>query len=110
MEEIIKGDVVILPFPFSDLSNSKKRPALVVAGPHGKDITLAQITSRIDFRKYSVDVLKDAFEFGSLPIESFVRVNRLFSADSSIIDYKAGHLKEEKIKLIESKLVELFTE
>ena len=60
MEEIIKGDVVVLSFPFSDLSNSKKRPALVVAGPHGQDVILAQITSKIDFKNYSIDLLKDS--------------------------------------------------
>ena len=46
MEEFVKGDVVVLPFPFSDLSNSKKRPALVVANLEGEDIILCQITSK----------------------------------------------------------------
>ena len=40
MEELVKGDVVVLPFPFSDLSASKKRPALVVATLRGDDIIL----------------------------------------------------------------------
>jgi len=42
----MKGDVVVLPFPFSDLSSSKRRPALVVAIASPDDIILAQITSR----------------------------------------------------------------
>ncbi len=42
MEELVKGDVVVLPFPFSDLSKSKKRPALVVADLQGDDITFVK--------------------------------------------------------------------
>ena len=38
MEELVKGDVVVLPFPFSDLTASKKRPALIVANLKGNDI------------------------------------------------------------------------
>ena len=45
MEKLMKGDVVVLPFPFSDLSASKKRPALVVATLSGEDVILCQITS-----------------------------------------------------------------
>ncbi|MFH1972979.1 MAG: hypothetical protein ABIJ18_05900 [archaeon] len=40
MEEFVKGDVVVIPFPFSDLSNSKKRPAFVAANLKGDDIIL----------------------------------------------------------------------
>jgi mRNA interferase MazF len=40
MEKFVKGDVVVIPFPFSDLSASKKRPALVVSNITGDDIIL----------------------------------------------------------------------
>jgi len=46
MAKFVKGDVVIVPFPFSDLSQSKRRPALVIAGLDGDDLILCQITSR----------------------------------------------------------------
>jgi hypothetical protein len=42
----VKGDVVVAPFPFSDLSAAKKRPALVVASLTGDDVILCQITSQ----------------------------------------------------------------
>jgi hypothetical protein len=45
MERPVKGDIVVIPFPFSDLSASKKRPALVVASLTGDDVILSQITS-----------------------------------------------------------------
>ena len=45
MGRFIKGDVVVVPFPFSDLSTSKRRPALVLADLAGDDLILCQITS-----------------------------------------------------------------
>lgn len=46
MGAFVKGDVVVLPFPFSDLSVTNRRPALVVASLPGDDVILCQITSR----------------------------------------------------------------
>lgn len=45
MAGFVKGDVVVVPFPFSDLSQSKRRPALVIANLQGNDLILCQITS-----------------------------------------------------------------
>lgn len=46
MGRFIKGDVVVIPFPFSDLTMSKRRPALVLAELSGDDLILCQITSQ----------------------------------------------------------------
>ena len=45
MARFVKGDVVVVPFPFSDLSQSKRRPALVITELTGDDLILCQITS-----------------------------------------------------------------
>ena len=47
MARFVKGDVVVVPFPFSDLTQAKRRPALVVASLRGDDVVLYQITSRL---------------------------------------------------------------
>lgn len=107
MEKFMKGEVVVIPFPFSDLSNSKNRPALVVAKPIGEDVLLAQITSKINLNEFSVEITKDDFKKGKLPITSFVKTNKLFSADIKIIKYKAGEITKNKAKEIEEKLIEL---
>lgn len=54
MEGFVKGDIVVLPFPFSDLSSSKKRPALVLANLKGDDIILCQITSQYVKDEYAL--------------------------------------------------------
>ena len=46
MERFVKGNVVVIPFPFSDLSATKRRPALVLSNLVGDDILLCQITSQ----------------------------------------------------------------
>ena len=89
---IHKGDVVIIPFPFSDLSDAKKRPAVVIARPSGNDVLLAQITSKQKNKNYSVELTRDSFAHGQLPITSYVKVHRLFSADTAIILKKTGTL------------------
>jgi mRNA interferase MazF len=46
MERFIKGDVVVALFPFSDLTQAKSRPALVITVLEGNDLILCQITSQ----------------------------------------------------------------
>ncbi|MAG78635.1 growth inhibitor PemK [archaeon] len=109
MEEFMKGDIVVLPFPFSDLTNSKKRPALVVANTKGDDIILSQITSVTRQDTYTIELKQENFKNGSLNQKSLVRTNKLFTADQSLILYKIGILNYSKIKEIENRLVNIFT-
>lgn len=93
MARFIKGDVVIIPFPFSDLSGSKRRPAFVIASLPGDDIILCQITSKIRKDKFSITLSFTDFTSGTLPVESYIRPNRIFTADNKIILRKAGSTK-----------------
>ncbi len=106
MEEFVKGDVVV--FPFSDLSKSKKRPALVVANLLGDDIILCQITSEARIDDYSIVLSNSDFKKGNLNLTSMIRPNRLFTADKSIILYKIGSLKESKVKEVETEIIKIF--
>ncbi len=107
MEKFVKGEIVIVPFPFSDLSGAKKRPAFVLADLQGDDIILCQITSQTVKDDYSVVLRASDFRTGQLVMESNIRPNRIFTADKKIIIRKAGVLKEQKIKDVVSKVVAL---
>jgi mRNA interferase MazF len=96
MGRFVKGDVVVVPFPFSDLSISKRRPALVLADLAGDDLILCQITSQSVRDTYAIELLDNDFNIGSLHKPSNIRPNRLFTADRHIILYKTGSLKHEK--------------
>ena len=107
MAKFIKGDVVIVPFPFSDLTQSKRRPALVITKLEGDDIILCQITSQTIKDSYAISLEDKDFETGTLKQTSNLRPNRIFTADSNIVLYKIGSLKVEKLNGIVNKVVEI---
>lgn len=98
MAKFVKGDIVVVPFPFSDLTLSKRRPALVIAPLEGDDIILCQITSQTVKDKYSLSLDDADFETGNLKQPSNLRPNRIFTADSHIVLYRIGNLKPEKLR------------
>ena len=108
MEDFVKGDVVVLPFPFSDLSGAKRRPALVLATLQGSDILLCQITSQYSEKRQAIELAANDFASGSLPVASYIRPTRIFAADSEIIIRKAGHVSQAVMeKVIDSIIVVL---
>jgi mRNA interferase MazF len=105
--KFVKGDVVVIPFPFSDLSQSRRRPALVLAVLQGDDLILCQITSKSIKDNYAIPVDENDFESGSLNQESNIRPNRLFTADHHIILYRIGNIKIIKLNQVIDKVVEI---
>ncbi len=109
MERFVKGDVVVLPFPYTDLSTTKKRPTLVVATLKGDNIVLAQITTKERNDEDIISLRKSDFASGMLKVDSKIMPSILFTAEFSSVDYKAGKIKQEKIKEVQNKLLEIFT-
>ncbi len=105
MARFVKGDVVVVPFPFSDLSRAKRRPALVLAAVREGDLILCQITSRAVTDGYAVALDETDFRSGSLRKPSNIRPNRLFTADGSLILYRAGQLAAGKTAAVIDALV-----
>ena len=110
MGGFVKGDIVVVLFPFSDLRSAKKRPALVIAALDGDDVILCQITSRQITDQYSIPLRADHFSSGSLRQDSNVRTNRLFTADTRIIQYRAGHLKDHAIEPVITRIIGILSE
>ncbi len=108
MERFVVGDVVIVPFPFSDLSGSHRRPALVVATLQGDDVILCQITGQNRSDRYAVRLDNADFEEGDLNRSSNIRTNRLFTAANNLIAYKAGKLKRSKMNEVRLKIKSIF--
>lgn len=97
MAAFIKGDVVVIPFPFTDLSASKKRPAVIISDLYGSDYLMLQITSQNVKDNYAIPLLTTDFQSGTLQKNSNIRPNKIFTLDSKLILYKAGHLTNTKI-------------
>jgi len=103
----VRGDVVVVPFPFSNLSDSKRRPALVLSPLEGDDLILCQITSRQLHDRYAVLLGDEDFASGSLRQLSNVRPNRIFTADRSLVLYRVGALKPAKLEEVIDKLINI---
>ena len=107
MEKFVKGDVVIVPFPFSDLTQAKRRPALVIATLTGDDLILCQITSQTIGDCYGITLENSDFSEGGLNQNSNIRPNRLFTADKGLILYKAGQIKPQKLVEVIATIVKI---
>jgi mRNA interferase MazF len=107
MGRFIKGEVVVILFPFTDLSGTKRRPAFVVTPLRGDDVILCQITSQNRNDGYSIPISKDDFVTGGIPIDSNIRPNLLFTADSNKIIESKGLVSQTKVKQVIGKIIEI---
>lgn len=90
--------VVLIAFPFSDLSNSKLHPAVVLADAERGDFVLCQVTSKSYTDKRAVELTNASFSNGSLRIKSYARPAKLFTANQSLI--KTENAFKEIIKAV----------
>lgn len=102
------GTVVLVRFPFSDLSASKLRPAVVLAQAGRGDVILCQITSQPYADPQAIEIQSSDFESGNLNRTSYVRPSKLFTANSSLIVRSVGELSEGKFALIRDAVRALF--
>jgi mRNA interferase MazF len=99
------GAVVLVRFPFSDLSETKLRPAVVLADVGRGDAVLCQVTSKPYGDSVAV-TLKDAdFASGSLSLTSYARPGKLFTASSELMTAEIGSLKAEALTQIVNAVV-----
>jgi len=102
------GSIVLLPFPFSDLSKSKIRPAVILAIAGRGDWILCQITSKAYADSAAVELKDSDFELGGLRVISYARPSKLFTANDGIFLSIAGQLGMEKISEILQRVQGLF--
>lgn len=86
------GSVVLVPFPFSDLSQSKLRPAVVLADAGRGDWILCQITSNTYADPLAVRLEAGDFASGGLRLLSYARPGKLFTAHQSLVVLEQGRL------------------
>ena len=101
------GKVILVPFPFSDLSKSKLRPAVVLADAGRGDWVLCQITSN-PYGDPNALVIRDKdFAEGSLRTTSFARPGKLFTASSGLMISEVGMLRADMAEQIINTIIEL---
>ena len=106
-----KWEIILVPFPFTNLTSSKKRPALIISPDeynNEMDVVIAFITSKLDlpyrFGDYKIKNWKEA----NLPKPSMIR-RKFATIDKSIIKKKLGKLSKEDIIKLKNQLISFFT-
>ena len=109
-----KGKVVLVRFPFDDLSGTKVRPAVCLTDPVGphRHVILAFITSQTPTDLLPTDVVlqpgQPAFASTGLRVASTLRLHRLMTASTSLIQRELGTLSAAIDEEIARKLRLLF--
>ena len=107
-------DIVLVPFPYSDLSSSKRRPVLVVSNDDYNrqfhDIVVCVITSNLRKDAYSIELNKDDLDVGILPERSVVKAHKLFTIHQDKVLKKFSVVKSDLFSKVSKKIKHLITE
>ena len=110
-----RGTLVLVPFPFTDLSATKRRPALVISpdrfNEKSEDLILVAVTSKFPPELSEIEIPLENVDLkeGILPKRSVVRLAKIFTMHSGLIKKKAGSLKDQKIQEILDRLIGFLT-
>jgi mRNA interferase MazF len=101
-----KGDLILIPFPFSDLTGAKNRPALILIS-NELDVTVSFITSQIKWSSNHDIVLSPSLNNG-LKVKSLVRLSKMATISKDLILGKLGELSQKELSDVDKGLIDLF--
>ena len=101
------GEVVLIRFPFSDLSQTKLRPAVILADAGRGDWILSQVTSNPHRGTPFISLTDTSFAAGSLRFVSYVLPGKLFTAHRTLIAAHLGTLKSDAFKEIAETVINI---
>lgn len=110
MEALAAGQIVVLPFPFSDLSRSKYRPALLLADAGRGDWIACQVTSNPYADPRAIEILDTDFLVGGLQRTSYARPGKLFTASEGLFASAPAQVKPDKLMEARDAVVALVQE
>jgi len=106
-----KGDILLIPMPFSDLSTSKKRPVLVVSNDKynssSLDLIVVAITSNLNYSENSVILKNEDLSDGKLKHVSNIKADKIYTLSKSIVIKRFGAIKKEKLHQVVSEIKEI---
>lgn len=101
------GQIVVLPFPFSDLSQSKFRPALLLADAERSDWIACQITSNPYADTRAIGLTEMDFVAGGLQRLSYARPGELFTANEALFADSAGAITPATLNRVRDAVIKL---
>jgi len=103
----MQGSIILIPFPFSDLSSTKKRPCLVISKSNNQEqdlIVLAITAQSKQSNNPTITITNSDLKEGTLPKVSYVRISKIANIHRSLVLKNIGFLKESTLK----KIIETF--
>lgn len=100
-----KGDIVLIPFPFTDLSGNKNRPAIILIDSED-DVTVCFITSQLKWQS-EFDLSIKPSDVNGLKTASLIRLNKFATIDKDLIIGRLGDLDKDYIELLNSNLIKI---
>jgi mRNA interferase MazF len=108
----VKGKIVLVPFPFTDLSAAKLRPALILHESR-YDLVVAFISSRVvdtsDPFSISISSEDPQFKITGLKCSSVIRLDKLATIDRNLVVGELGDLPESLRKQVSERLMTMLT-
>ncbi|MBO0934332.1 type II toxin-antitoxin system PemK/MazF family toxin [Fibrella aquatilis] len=107
-----QGDIVSVHFPFTDISQTKKRPALILSNAvvnQTGDYLMVQITSQFHSDGLSLPITAADFAGPALPLTSYIRVHKVFLLNESLIDRRFSAIQPGFRQTIINKLLTLIS-
>lgn len=110
--KVCQKDIVLLPFPFSDLQGSKVRPALVVSNDifnrKSDDCIMVPLTTVIKDEPYSIVIEQRDLKSGSIPMTSRVRADKLFSVEKKLVLKNIGTINDAVFAKVKQEILPIF--
>ncbi|MBS3096622.1 type II toxin-antitoxin system PemK/MazF family toxin [Candidatus Woesearchaeota archaeon] len=110
--EIKQKDIVLLPYPFTDLKGKKIRPALVVSNDSvnskSKDCIMLPLTSVIKDEPYSIAINQEDLSSGQLIKSSRIKIDKIFTVEKRLIVMKIGILSHNTFEKVKEELFNIF--
>jgi mRNA interferase MazF len=104
-------EIVLVPFPFTDLSGIKKRPVLIVSNDgfneKSRDILVCVITSKEHYDDFSIPIGDENLEYGFLPESSVIKTQNLFTLQQTKIIKKYSSINRETFAKVIENIIKL---
>jgi mRNA interferase MazF len=106
-----QGDIVIIPFPFSDLSTIKQRPVLILSNNDynkaTQDLVTCGITSNLKNEKFSILIDTKDLSEGSIPTKSRIKVDKIFTLHNSLVRKKLSKINSKVFNQVKNEIQKL---
>lgn len=106
-----QGEIVLTPFPYTNLTYTKKRPVIVISNNNynatKEDFVVCGITTNIEDKEYGILINQNDLANGYLPEPSCIKVDKIFTLEQKLAIKKLGKVKKHIFEMVKKELEQL---